>query len=101
MGLGSRPPRRHDDGPSHAPTNPVGATATRPYEILAAKLRADIKSGSLEPGASVPTCADLAHEHGVSLGTANRAVALLRGEGLVSTRRGQRTVVSVQPESRT
>jgi DNA-binding GntR family transcriptional regulator len=37
----------------------------------------------------------------VSLGTANRAVALLRGEGLVSTRRGQRTVVTVQPESRT
>jgi len=72
-----------------------------PYEILAAKLRADIESGSLEPGASVPTCADLAHEHGVSLGTANRAVALLRGEGLVHTRRGQRTVVSVQPESTT
>jgi integrase len=65
-----------------------------PYEVLAAELRADIESGVLAPGTLIPTCTDLALAHGVSHATANRAVALLRSEGLVCTQRGHRTKVS-------
>ncbi len=66
-----------------------------PYELLAAKLRADIESGVLAPGALIPTCADLASAHGISHATANRAIALLRDEGLVRSKRGQRSEVVI------
>ena len=73
---------------------PVTAGSHNPYEILAAGLRADIETGALQPGAPIPTCADLAKAHSVSVGTANRAIAVLRGEGLVRSQRGQRTKVA-------
>lgn len=76
------------------PTPPSTPRAPSPYEILAARLRADIESGALSSGAPIPTCADLASTHGVSHATANRAVALLRSAGLVNSHRGQRTKVT-------
>nr|WP_256092918.1 GntR family transcriptional regulator [Micromonospora aurantiaca] len=44
----------------------------------------------MPPGANLPTVAELAVEHGVSVGTADRAVALLAAEALVSVVRGER-----------
>ncbi len=70
-----------------------------PYELLAAKLRADIESGVLAPGALIPTCADLASAHGISHATAHRAIALLRDEGLVRSKRGQRSEVVIALET--
>lgn len=69
--LMSRPTPRTDPDP---PQNP--------YELLAAELRRGINSGELALGLPLPTCAELATKHGVSAGTVNRAIAVLKKEGL-------------------
>jgi integrase len=66
-----------------------------PYQKLAAELRAVIQSGTLPPGAELPTALDLAARHSVSVGTVSKAVGLLKEEGLIEVSRGKRaTVVS-------
>lgn len=69
-----------------------------PYKRLAANLRRQIAGGQLAHGDPLPSVADLAASHGVSVGTAHRALALLTKEGLVSVRRGVRATVRA-PES--
>jgi integrase len=49
-----------------------------PYEVIAAGLRGQIQSGELAAGDPLPTVIELAETFNVSVGTANRAVALLR-----------------------
>ena len=76
----------------------LGVTAPRPkapspYEPIAADLRASIESGTLLPGDAIPTIEELAMRHGVSAGTAHRAVAVLKSHGLIATQRGRRAVV--------
>ena len=80
--------------PRPMPSTPT--VSSSPYEILADKLRADVVSGVLPPGALMPTCADLALTYGVSHATANRAIAILRREGLVHSQRGRRTQVATK-----
>jgi integrase len=67
--------------------------ARGPYEVIASELRDQITSGQLAPGSSLPTVVQLAATHGVSAGTANRAVAVLRNEGLIDASRGRRATV--------
>lgn len=64
-----------------------------PYELLADELRRAIEAGELVPGTALPTCTELAGQHEVSVGTVNRAVALLRKARLVDSARGHRTTV--------
>jgi integrase len=64
-----------------------------PYRQIAAQLRERIDGGDLAPGQVLPALEQIAREHGVSIGTAHRAVALLAKDGLVDTRRGMRAVV--------
>jgi integrase len=64
-----------------------------PYEVIATELRERIQQGQLGPGDQLPTMAELAKTHSVSVGTAHRAVALLQGEGLAHVARGRRAVV--------
>lgn len=64
-----------------------------PYETVAAGLRADITHGTLGPGDELPTVGDLAVTYGVSVGTVQRAVALLRDEELIEVARGRRARV--------
>ena len=74
---------------------PVPVQASRgPYEIIAAALREQIKIGHLKPGDLLPTVAELAAAHTVSVSTAHRAMALLKDEGLIATARGQRASVA-------
>jgi DNA-binding GntR family transcriptional regulator len=61
--------------------------------VVPADLRGAITCGALRPGDKLPPMANLAARYGVSFGTAQRAVAELRAEGLVSVCRGQRAVV--------
>jgi integrase len=49
--------------------------------------------GKLQPGDHLPTVAELAAKHGVSAGTAHRAIDLLRTEGAVNVSRGRRARV--------
>jgi len=57
------------------------------YEQLAAILRAQIQSGELS--GRIPSIRHLAQEYEVAMGTANRAVSMLRDEGLVVMRVGR------------
>jgi DNA-binding GntR family transcriptional regulator len=71
--------------------DPLGPTPV--YQQLAAILRARIESGELAPNRPIPSETALQQEHGVARGTARRAVALLRDEGLVVTVKGRGTFV--------
>jgi len=55
---------------------------------LAQVLRAAIHSAGMEPGDKIPSEHELVARHGVSRTTANRALAVLAGEGLIARRRG-------------
>ena len=57
------------------------------YLQLAAILRAQIKAGELER--RVPSVKTLTQQYGVSQGTAERALAVLREEGLIRSRMGR------------
>ncbi|MEU2703110.1 winged helix-turn-helix domain-containing protein [Micromonospora aurantiaca (nom. illeg.)] len=70
------------------------ATPSSPYQSVAANLRQQITTGQLRPGDQLPAVPKLAAAHGISVGTAHRAVALLTAEGLVSVVRGRRATVA-------
>ncbi|GAA4391987.1 GntR family transcriptional regulator [Actinomadura verrucosospora] len=70
------------------------------YLRIADTLREGIRDGSLPPGTRLPTLAELCDVHGVSEIVVRQAVALLRGEGLVETRRGGGTRVRTVPPAR-
>ena len=57
------------------------------YLQLAAILRGQIASGKLER--RVPSVKTLTEEYGVAQGTAERALAVLREEGLIRSRMGR------------
>ena len=68
-------------------------TALSPYEQIADLLRASIENGELLPGDNIPTVDQVAATNRVSPGTAQRALALLRAQGLIRAHRGRRSVV--------
>nr|WP_243639981.1 winged helix-turn-helix domain-containing protein [Micromonospora sp. MW-13] len=68
--------------------------ASNPYQTIAGELREQIAEGQLRPGDQVPAVTELAAAHGVSVGTAHRALALLTSEGLVSVARHRRATVA-------
>jgi DNA-binding GntR family transcriptional regulator len=59
-----------------------------PYLQVAHRLRTEIDTGRLAPGAQLPSYGELADEYGVALGTAKRAVGVLREEGVIVVRHG-------------
>ncbi|MBW0092086.1 tyrosine-type recombinase/integrase [Pseudonocardia sp. KRD-184] len=70
-----------------------------PYQRIAADLRAAISCAALTVNDPLPTVETLQARYAVSAGTANRAVALLKAEGLVIASRGKRAVVSAAPSA--
>jgi GntR family transcriptional repressor for pyruvate dehydrogenase complex len=73
-----------------APLDPPGNLA----EQVVARLAADIRSGRLGPGARLPTEQALTTALGVSRTVVREAVAALRADGLVVTRRGSGAYVA-------
>src|SRR5262245_9879881 len=63
------------------------------YRKVAAELREKIISGSLPPGAQLPSEPELEKQHGVSRNTVRLALAALANEGLVEPRQGRGTFV--------
>jgi DNA-binding transcriptional regulator YhcF (GntR family) len=55
------------------------------YRQLADLLRARILSGEIPPRTPLPSARTLSQEHGIAMGTVNRAFDVLREEGLVRT----------------
>jgi DNA-binding GntR family transcriptional regulator len=58
--------------------------AEPPYRAVSSALRERIRAGEWLPGEQIPSVRKLAEQYGVSIGTARRAVAVLRDEGLVT-----------------
>ena len=67
------------------------------YLQLAALLRAQIRSGELQPGRAIPTEKVLQDQHDLGRDTVRAAVALLKEEGLLVTRQGRGTFVVPEP----
>ncbi len=63
-------------------------------EQVMARIGADIRGGRLAPGARLPTEQELTTEFGVSRTVVREAVAALRADGLVVTRRGSGAYVA-------
>jgi hypothetical protein len=74
--------------PDPSQRDPVSA-----YERIAADLHARVREGEYVPGSPLPTIAELARQHHVALGTAQRAVTVLRKEGVIEVSRGRRAIV--------
>lgn len=70
------------------------------HRQLADLLREQIRSGELAPGARLPAESRLASSHGVGRDTVRDALAILRNEGLVVTRRPYGTTVRPIPDRR-
>ena len=70
------------------------------YAVVAEELRQQIQSGVHPPGTRLPTIEELRRTYGVSEIVIRHAVALLRQQGLVETRRGGGTVVRAKPQVR-
>ncbi|MEO3875903.1 winged helix-turn-helix domain-containing protein [Nonomuraea sp. B12E4] len=63
------------------------------YEQIANDLRQRITSGELSPGARLPSISDLEQSYGVSMGTVERALAILRSQKLIRTHQGIGSIV--------
>jgi GntR family transcriptional regulator len=70
------------------------------YRQIATVLRGRILQGTLAPGAELVSEQSLAAEFGVGRDSVRDALALLRGEGLIETRRGFKSRVRDIPERR-
>lgn len=69
-------------------------TANNLADQVMARLSADIRGGRLAPGARLPTEQALTAEFGISRTVVREAVAALRADGLVVTRRGSGAYVA-------
>jgi GntR family transcriptional regulator len=67
------------------------------YRQLADLLRAGIESGEYPPGSVLPSEPALSGQYDVSRASVNRAVAILRSEGLVRVERGRGSIVRELP----
>jgi DNA-binding LacI/PurR family transcriptional regulator len=69
------------------PKKPIGRRlGSHPaYRAIAEKIRSQVASGMLVPGALLPSHRMLAAEHGVAIGTVQQAVATLVADGILVT----------------
>ncbi len=96
-GLLDRLPRRPVGDPGVV--GPDELFVRNPYERAAMDLRAQILAGTHEAGSPLPTVLELSERYGIAVGTANRAVGLLKEWGLVDVRRGARAIVLARDEA--
>lgn len=81
-------------GPDTLPGVPRVQPPMHPYAQIAAHYRRQISRGQLQPGDDFPAISEVAAKWEVSHATAQRAVAVLRDEGLLLAQRGRGTVVA-------
>ncbi|MES0826538.1 PLP-dependent aminotransferase family protein [Ruegeria sp. SCP11] len=70
------------------------------YKDVAADLVRDIRSGTLKPGDRLPTHRELAHRHGLSLGTATKVFSEMEAMGLTIGEVGRGTFVRMNADAR-
>lgn len=71
--------------------------STPPYVQVAEEIRRQIVSGQLRPGEAIPSVRELAAGWDIARATAEKAVGLLKAQGLVTARPGASTVVNPDP----
>ncbi|MEU4511688.1 GntR family transcriptional regulator [Nonomuraea wenchangensis] len=82
-------------------TSPLDPNADRPlFKQLADRVREQIRTGELSPGHKLPSLHRLADTYGVGVATVEDALAQLRGEGLIETRKGVGSFVLEELERR-
>lgn len=69
-----------------------------PFQQVANALRASIRTRRLEPGEQLPSLNQLSKHYGVSLMTVQKALSLLRDEGLIVSRQGKGSFVRQRTE---
>jgi DNA-binding GntR family transcriptional regulator len=69
------------------------------YVRIADELRKDIAAGRFPVGEPFPSIGDLVDRFGSAKATVERALDVLRGEGLLASRQGSRTVVVAAPDA--
>jgi DNA-binding transcriptional regulator YhcF (GntR family) len=80
--------------PLYAPAMPINPRSYVPaYQQLASILREQIMSGDLAPGEPIPGEVALAQQHEIGRETVRKALQVLRAEGLIYTRRADRSYV--------
>jgi integrase len=94
--LGAGMPQRPADVD---PADRTQRNPRHPYEVVAAALAERIDQGALTSADAVPSAADLAATHGVSLATAKRALVLVQEWGLLA--RVDRNTLRIVPEPST
>lgn len=67
------------------------------YRQVADELRKAVKRGDYPPGSALPSQPDLARQYGLNQTSINRAIALLRAEGLVRVEHGRGAFVQEIP----
>jgi DNA-binding GntR family transcriptional regulator len=65
-----------------------------PYRVIAAALRERIETGEFQPGDALPSINRLSQEYGVAKTTAQKALQVLKDEGLAVGRQGWGTLVA-------
>lgn len=75
------------------------ADPTPVFEQLRVQIANQIRLGTLPSDARLPTVRQLAADLGVSPGTVARTYSLLEADGLIVTRRGAGTRVSIQADN--
>lgn len=75
------------------------ASPTPPFEQIRAQIASQIQLGTLANGQRLPTVRQLAADLGLAPGTVARAYSALEMEGLIETRRGAGTRVSLQSDN--
>lgn len=97
ISLGARMPERNWTEPT-APER-VQANPRSLYEVVTCAVRQAILSGAYADGDPAPTVKELVAEHGVSVGTAHRALELLKSwQLLAGGGRGNRYTIVLPPE---
>jgi integrase len=80
--------------PAGALKSTVQPSEDTQYQRIAADLRGAIVAGVLKPGDKLPAFVELAGRYGVAFNTAQRAVNVLKTDGLVTVSRGRRAMVT-------
>ncbi|GLZ36350.1 GntR family transcriptional regulator [Lentzea sp. NBRC 105346] len=75
----------------------LSPSAGHPYQALAAVVIAQIEQGELQPDDKLPSVRELATEAGVTIATAQRAIAVLGEKGYVTTIPGRGSFVRERP----
>ncbi|WP_163511397.1 GntR family transcriptional regulator [Fodinicola acaciae] len=84
---------RNDENTAVSSTNATSAARTSKLAQVSDALREQILSGALPPAALLPSELEIATRFGVSRNTAQKALAALKGEGLITIHKGRGSFV--------